>query len=218
MRSPPAARKRRKPRAADASARAALSSPDVDAPSLTSRRLELVPLTPKVLEALLAGRRDDAAALLGAKIQAGWPAAADKALLARRLDQMRSEPASARWLVRALVLRADGPASMVGHAGFHGPPGVNGLEDPAALELGYTVFAEHRGRGYATEAAGRLIEWAQAEGVRRFIASVAPANEPSLTIVRKLGFVQTGEQWDDEDGLELVFELHGDEVPPTRAR
>jgi hypothetical protein len=29
----------------------------------------------------------------------------------------------------------------------------------------------------------------------------------SLGIVQRLGFVQTGQQWDDEDGLELVFEL-----------
>jgi ribosomal-protein-alanine N-acetyltransferase len=39
------------------------------------------------------------------------------------------------------------------------------------------------------------------------IASIAPDNDPSLAIVRKLGFEQTGEQWDDEDGLELVFQL-----------
>ena len=69
------------------------------------------------------------------------------------------------------------------------------------------MFPEHRGRGYATEAAAALIAWARGQGVARFVASVAPANAPSLAIVRKLGFVRTGEQWDDEDGLELVFEL-----------
>jgi RimJ/RimL family protein N-acetyltransferase len=52
------------------------------------------------------------------------------------------------------------------------------------------------------------MDWAHEEkGIGRFIASVAPTNDPSLAIVRKLGFVQTGEQWDEEDGLELVFEL-----------
>jgi RimJ/RimL family protein N-acetyltransferase len=96
---------------------------------------------------------------------------------------------------------------MVGHAGFHGPPGINGLDAPDAVEVGYTVFPEHRGRGYAQEAVRALMDWAGTEhGMRRFIASVAPDNEPSLAIVRKLGFSQTGEQWDDEDGLELVFE------------
>ena len=32
-------------------------------------------------------------------------------------------------------------------------------------------------------------------------------NEPSLAIIRRLGFTQTGEAMDEEDGLELVFEL-----------
>ncbi len=97
---------------------------------------------------------------------------------------------------------------MIGHAGFHGPPGVNGPGQPDAVELGYTIFPEHRGSGYATEAARALLDWAQeTHGITHFIASVAPGNEPSLAIVAKLGFVQTGDQWDDEDGLELVFEL-----------
>ena len=51
------------------------------------------------------------------------------------------------------------------------------------------------------------MTWAhEQKGIHDFIASVSPGNAPSLTVVRKLGFVQTGEQWDEEDGLELVFE------------
>jgi RimJ/RimL family protein N-acetyltransferase len=117
---------------------------------------------------------------------------------------MVEEPEAQRWLVRALVRRRD--TVMIGHAGFHGPPGSHGLATGQA-EFGYTVFPEYRGRGYATEAAVALMEWAKGEGVQGFVASVAPSNEPSLAIVCKLGFVQTGEQWDEEDGFELVFEL-----------
>jgi [ribosomal protein S5]-alanine N-acetyltransferase len=46
-----------------------------------------------------------------------------------------------------------------------------------------------------------------AQGIDHFVASVAPANAPSLAIIRKLGFVRTGQHIDPEDGLEHVFEL-----------
>ena len=44
-------------------------------------------------------------------------------------------------------------------------------------------------------------------GIRHFVLSIAPTNEPSLAIARKFGFVRTGEHMDEEDGLEHVFEL-----------
>ena len=165
-----------------------------------------MPLSPAFLEALLAHRLDDAGALAGTVVPAGWPDDHDRRFLELRAAQMHDEPARQQW-VRAVVLRQpDRP--MVGHAGFHGPPGTNGARKPGALELGYTIFEPFRGRGYATEAATALMAWARAaHGVRHFIASVSPDNAPSLAVVRKLGFVETGRQWDEEDGEELVFEL-----------
>ena len=76
------------------------------------------------------------------------------------------------------------------------------------VEVGYTLLPEARGHGYAIEAVRAAFDWAtQVHGVHRFRASVAPDNERSLNLIGKLGFQQTGEQWDEEDGLELVFEL-----------
>jgi RimJ/RimL family protein N-acetyltransferase len=96
---------------------------------------------------------------------------------------------------------------MIGHAGFHGPPGINAIGAPGALEIGYMIFAPHRRQGYGSETAASLIDWAyRGRGIRHFVASVAPANDASLGLVGKLGFEQTGSRVDDEDGLELVFE------------
>ena len=107
----------------------------------------------------------------------------------------------------AVALRKRG-RPMVGHAGFHGPPGTSASQKPDAVEIGYTIFEPYRGNGYATEAALALIDWARSErGIEIVIASVSPTNVASLAIVRRLGFVQTGTQWDDEDGEELIFEL-----------
>jgi [ribosomal protein S5]-alanine N-acetyltransferase len=174
---------------------------------ITSERLDLILLSPQAIDALLEGRRADAERELDASIPENWPDEHDAGFLRYRQRQLERMPQAEPWLVRAVILR--GPARvMIGHAGFHGPPGVNGKQDASAVELGYTIFEPHRGHGYATEAATALMDWAHEEQeIDRFIASVAPDNAPSLAIVKKLGFVQTGEQWDEEDGLELVFEL-----------
>jgi RimJ/RimL family protein N-acetyltransferase len=173
---------------------------------ITSERLDLILLSPQAIDALLEGRRSDAERELDASIPENWPDEHDAGFLRYRQRQLERMPQAEQWLVRAVILR--GPARvMIGHAGFHGPPGVNGKQDASAVELGYTIFEPHRGHGYATEAATALMDWAHEEQeIDRFIASVAPDNAPSLAIVKKLGFVQTGEQWDEEDGLELVFE------------
>jgi ribosomal-protein-alanine N-acetyltransferase len=182
----------------------------VDVPPIRSSRLDLVSMSPAVLESLLDGRRGEAEMTLGFDLPVDWPGEHDQRFLRLRLEQMRRDREAQQWLVRALLLRSG--MTMVGHAGFHGPPGSHGL--PAAtVELGYTVLPAFRRRGYATEAAVALIEWAEKQGIQRFVASVSPGNEPSLAIIRRLGFVRTGEHWDDEDGLEHVFELVNARLP-----
>jgi RimJ/RimL family protein N-acetyltransferase len=84
---------------------------------------------------------------------------------------------------------------------------VNTKKNPEAVELGYTIEAPYRRRGYAKAAATELIRRAQERGIRHFVACTTPDNEPSLAVIRGLGFSQTGEAMDEEDGLELVFEL-----------
>ena len=90
----------------------------------------------------------------------------------------------------------------VGHAGFHGAPTRDGM-----VEVAYTVVPEQRGHGYAAAALGALLTRAATDaGVRTVRATISPDNAASLHIVRAANFVEVGEQWDDEDGLELVFE------------
>ena len=176
-------------------------------PTITTRRLELLSMGPALLVALLGNQREQAARILAATIPEWWPDAIDTRFLRLRLEQMQRDPAAQQWLVRAIVRRESTP-QMVGHAGFHGPPEVDDPHRPHKVELGYAVFPDFRGHGYAIETAAALIAWARARhGIRRFIASIGPENHVSLAIVQRLGFVQTGQQWDDEDGLELVFEL-----------
>ena len=170
---------------------------------IASERLELVSMSADFMDAVLAGEHH----VDGITVPEEWPDEHDARFLRLRRDQMRRDASAREWGVRAICLR-EAERPMIGHAGFHGKPGVNAAKNANAVEVGYTVFEPYRGRGYATEAVRALIRWAREQhGVTHFVASVSPENEPSLAIVRKLAFVQTGDQWDDEDGLELVFEL-----------
>jgi RimJ/RimL family protein N-acetyltransferase len=170
-------------------------------PSILTSRIELVSLSPAFLDNLLGGRNFIAEGMGGFPLPPGWPDETDTRILRLRFDQMRSDPDVQPWLIRAMVLR-EGGRQMAGHIGFHGPP------DEGVAELGYTVFPRYRRQGLATEAVHAMMDWAaRQEIVKRFRVSIAPDNEASLAMASKLGFTQIGEQMDDVDGLEYVFEL-----------
>jgi [ribosomal protein S5]-alanine N-acetyltransferase len=173
--------------------------------------IELRPMTPEFIEALLDGRREDAAALLKIEVPEEFPSEGERGFLTLRLRQMHENIRFQVWCPHAIVLGGQ----MIGHAGYHGPPGINSLHAPEAVEFGYRIFPPYRGRGYATEAARMLMDLAeQRADIRHFVLSVGPTNEPSLAIVRKLGFIHVGERMDDEEGRELVFELRRDGGAP----
>ena len=58
-----------------------------------------------------------------------------------------------------------------------------------AYELGYNLNRRYWGMGYATEAAGALIQWARENlGAHDFIGCHATANKASGNVLRKCGF------------------------------
>jgi len=159
--------------------------------------VDLTLIPEAALEALLAGSLGAASAIIGLALPdvyltRGW-------LWQYRLDQVRADPESAPWLVRAVYGRP--VEAVVGHAGFHGPPDGGGM-----VEIGYAIVPEFRRRGYARAAVGQLLAYAAGHGARVVRASVSPENVASLALVRSYGFQHVGEQWDEKDGRELIFE------------
>ncbi|MFI6863298.1 GNAT family N-acetyltransferase [Streptomyces sp. NPDC050421] len=63
--------------------------------------------------------------------------------------------------------------------------GRSTLEEP---EIAYELFRHAHGRGYATEAAGAVLEAAAATGRERLWSTVATWNTPSFRVLEKLGF------------------------------
>ncbi len=167
---------------------------------MRSERLELVNLRRRDLEAALDGRWADLEAALDVALFPDW-FAGNVGVFELRLRQIRKDPASEPWLLRALILAET--RTYVGYFNFHGPPSSEGW-----VEMGYSILPEYQRRGYATEAVVRMMRWARDEhGVEVFRASISPDNEPSLRMIEKLGFSEIGTQIDEIDGLEIVFDL-----------
>jgi ribosomal-protein-alanine N-acetyltransferase len=163
--------------------------------------VRLVKLSVNSMLALLSGDLAGASAEAGVRLTDYFIGDSSIWLWRIRVDQIRHDPASADWVARAAVDEASG--LVIGHAGYHGPP-----DDAGMVEVGYSVDPRYRRRGHARAMLAELIRRAQDEPrVRVVRASISPDNAASLATIAGFGFDQTGEQWDEEDGLELVFEL-----------
>ncbi|MFD3479105.1 GNAT family N-acetyltransferase [Streptomyces sp. NPDC058695] len=72
--------------------------------------------------------------------------------------------------------------------------GRSTVEEP---EIAYELFQRAHGRGYATEAAGAVLDAAVATGRKRLWATVGAWNAPSFRVLEKLGFERDHVSTDD---------------------
>ena len=89
------------------------------------------------------------------------------------------------WQLRGyglLALEERGTGALVGRAGFFEPEGWPGFE------LGWMLRRSSWGKGYATEAARRLLRHAFTDLAReRVISLIRAANAPSIRVAERLG-------------------------------
>ncbi len=118
----------------------------------------------------------------------------------RRSKQVETDPTSAAWIT-GVIWDAERQLA-VGRAGYHGRP-----DDRGMVEVGYAVDPAYRRQGYARAALEALLDRAASEpDVHAVRVTVAPDNIASYRLVSQYGFTEVGEQWDDEDGLETIYE------------
>ncbi len=119
----------------------------------------------------------------------------------RRREQVTQDPDSAAWVTG--VIWDERELVAVGRAGYHGPPDHAGM-----VEIGYAVDPAYRRRGYARAALEALLRRAAREPAVKVVrVSISPGNTASSGLAVQYGFVRVGEQWDDEDGLEIIYEV-----------
>ena len=164
-------------------------------------RVRIVQLTAPAFRALAAGDLAAANAVSPVPLS-GYLASSECAgVWHRRSRQVNEDPASAAWVTG--VVWDEERQLAVGRAGYHGPPDAAGM-----VEIGYAVDPAYRRRGYARAALEFLLRRAADEpGVHRVRVTISPDNAASRELAAQYGFTEVGDQWDDEDGLEIVYEV-----------
>ena len=159
--------------------------------------LRLVPLSIDALRALLRDDLEAASAIAGVSLTPYF--VEHRWLWNIRVPQIDRDPAAADWIARAAV---DNDV-VVGHVGFHGPPDEHGM-----VEVAYSVDPQYRRRGYAKKMLSAALAWAhQDPNVALVRATVGPGNVASLATLAAYPFELVGEQWDEDDGLEQIYEM-----------
>jgi RimJ/RimL family protein N-acetyltransferase len=111
------------------------------------------------------------------------------------LAQLGSSSSPDPWRYGFFVLER-GSGTAIGTAGFKGPPDSAGV-----VEIAYGIVPGFEGRGYATEAAGALVEFAfDCAAVRLVRAHTLPERNASTRVLEKNGFRLVGPVVDPEDG------------------
>ena len=177
--------------------------PRPDAPG--PRNIRLVQLPALAIHALARGDLRAANRAAPLTLTRYFVYAAD-AVWRMRSAQIRTDPLAEAWITR-VIWDVDAELA-VGRAGFHGPPDAAGM-----VEIGYAVDPALRRRGYARAAVAALLDRAAREpAVRTVRASIRPDNLASRALVLQFGFGEVGEQWDDEDGLETLYEVEAGDL------
>ncbi|MDJ0688239.1 MAG: GNAT family N-acetyltransferase [Xenococcaceae cyanobacterium MO_188.B32] len=115
-------------------------------------------------------------------------------LLQFSLNSLKKGTISPRWLTHMLIVNE--PRIMVGIVGYKGNP-----DDRGVVEIGYSIAASYQGKGLATQAARILLDRAFATGQVKVVrAHTLPKENPSTSVLKKVGMTFVGEFEDEEDG------------------
>lgn len=166
---------------------------------IRTERLRLVPLDAAAVEALVAGDAERLRDRTGAR----FPQAAAPPYMADALPdvlaRLREHPEEVPWW-NWLIVREDTGES-VGAVALGGPP-----DDAGAVLVGYAVYPEHAGHGFATEAVRAMIGWAFRQPGVREVRALAPVwNTPALRVAENVGMRPVAADEDDDVGEVLVY-------------
>lgn len=165
---------------------------------LSTARLDLVAASMQHAEATIEGSAE-IASFMQVLVPASWPPALlDADALKFFRDKLGEDESQAAWWFYFVLRRDDeGTRTLIGSAGFKGPPDTDGM-----VEIGYGLLPEFHLQGYASEASNALVRFAFADSrVQRVIAETLPELIGSMGVMRRCGMRQLDETPNEPGGV-----------------
>jgi RimJ/RimL family protein N-acetyltransferase len=173
----------------------------VHEPVIETKRLELHHLSAEAIIELFEDKSDNKA-LLNRSITNPHRVLVDNSgPLGWRVPQVKVDPSVNKWFVRWIVLKET--AEVIGSTSFHGVPDSDGM-----MEIGLGIEEPFQNKGYAKESLKGMWSWvSQFPQVKTLRYTVSPDNLPSIAVINYFGFEYKGQQIDDIDGPENIYEM-----------
>lgn len=91
---------------------------------------------------------------------------------------------------------------------YVGTVGLFPIKVSRNAEIFYSLISKYRGKGYASEAAHRLMEYAFSElGIDRLVAYIYPSNQPSARVAKRIRMKDEGYVLRKQHGSQVRLKL-----------
>lgn len=159
---------------------------------ITTMNLQLLEIQPVHIQAFLRSK-SDLAELLQVRVPGSWPHFPE-AFSPPGYESGETHLSSSKWPGYFFIYPEVGV--LVGNGGFIVQP-----DDPDTIEIGYEIASEFRNRGFATEAACGMIDYAFTnEEIQTVIAHTLAEKNASNAVLKKVGMKFKEELKDPEEG------------------
>lgn len=160
--------------------------------------LRIVPCGDTLYDAIRMGN-NTLAKVMGVNVPKKWTEFRDT--FTPSYHRWKAHPPLRDWWVYLIIHIPDN--QLIGSCGYKGEPDANGV-----VEIGYEIMPSHRMKGLGFETAqGLLLHAFNHSSVRKVIAHTVAEENASAHILEKLGFVQTEDVNDAEEGLLWRWEI-----------
>lgn len=176
---------------------------------LETERLLLVPYQLSYIEATLIGD-EKLSEVSGYGVAAEWPGVEFFFYLPYVLEAVKEDRTKEKW-THLVVLKSEN--KIIGEVSAQGTPELTG-----EAELGYGIVDTYAGKGYATEGAQAFLKWLFSEEVMVIRAKTYLYHKKSQNILKKIGFVKTGEGFFSGDERVAYFECKPNQISHNKIK